>query len=228
VGVLSGFVVVGLVAFAPALPSLVGNAWRDVPAVLLWSGVALIVGMPITVATSGYLLAGNRVGTVATAMLASAVVWFGVAVLLLPRYGAPAVGVGWVIAALINAGLLWRRTAASTGAAIGRHAAGPTAVSLVAAIVSWLMARHIGPQLAGAVVALTVGELILLAGLATVSASALRDTHSLAREGIRSFRQSGVSHMRTSAAPRPTSSNLDVGPGARSSSAARDGGGPDP
>jgi O-antigen/teichoic acid export membrane protein len=199
--VLTGIVVVGLVAFAPALPTLVGQDWHAVPAVLLWSGIALIVSTPITVATSGYLFAADQVGAVATAILTGAVTWFAVALALLPRVGAPAVGVGWLAAALVGSGMLWRRTAARTGAALAGHLAGPTAISLGAAISSWVLVRQLDEKVLGGVLGLVTGELILIGGLALVSRRALLDTRSLVGQGLQSLGRLRAPH--TASAPEP-------------------------
>jgi O-antigen/teichoic acid export membrane protein len=183
----TGAVTVALVGFAPALPALVGGKWHDVPAVLLWSGIALIISIPISVACTGYLFAAGEASVVAGATLASAATWLAVAIVLLPTYGAPAVGVGWVATGTVNCAFLWRRTASRTGAAIGRNLVGPTTVSLAAAAGGWLVAQGVGEGLSRGIVGLVVGELIVLPGLMIVSRSALRDARSLVSHALASF-----------------------------------------
>jgi O-antigen/teichoic acid export membrane protein len=186
---LTGAMIVGLIGIAPALPALVGESWHDVPAVILWSGVALILAAPIAVGTGGYLFAADAPGAVAVATLASTVIWFGLGFSLVPSLGAPAVGIGWVAAAVVNAAILWRHVAARTGAAVAAHVAAPTAIGLAASAVGWLVAHRVGDRVLGGVLGLAAGELLLVAGLAAVSRPALRDTRVLVRQALRSFRR---------------------------------------
>jgi O-antigen/teichoic acid export membrane protein len=185
---LTGGLIVGLIGFAPALPDLVGHRWHAVPAVILLAGLGLIVGAPTTVATAGYLFAADAAGSVAIATLASSAVWFGLGLSLLPSLGAPAMGIGWLAASVVNAAVLGRQAVARTGAAIAGHAAVPTAIGLAAAAAGWLVSHQVVGVLGG-VAGLAAGELLLLAGLALVSRAALRDTRLVVRQALRSFRR---------------------------------------
>lgn len=187
---LTAAMVVGLVGFGPALPALVGHRWHDVPAVILWVGVGLILGAPTTVATVGYLLAVDAAGAVALATLASCVPLFVVGLALLPSLGAPAVGIGWVAASVVNAGMVGRWTVARTGAGLVRHAAAPTAIGLAAAAAGWLVAHGVHAGVLRGVAGLVAGELVLVAGLGTLSRAALRDTRTVVAQAVRSFRRS--------------------------------------
>jgi O-antigen/teichoic acid export membrane protein len=185
---LTGAVIVALLAFAPSLPVLVGSGWNEVPPVLLWSGIALVVSAPITVATGGYLFAARAAGVVAMATVASSVVWFGLAFPLLPSLGPRAIGIGWVASGAVYIALLWRATVARSGAALGERLVVPTAVALAAAVATWLVANESPHSLLTGALALAVGEGLLLAGLAILSRSALLDTRSLVGRALRSFR----------------------------------------
>jgi O-antigen/teichoic acid export membrane protein len=185
---LTGAATVALVGFAPFLPTLVGSDWNEVPQVLLWSGIALVIGMPITVATSGYLLAAGAAGAVAIATVASSVVWFGMALPLLSSLGPRAIGIGWVVAIAVYVGMLWRATTARTGAAIGRRLALPTVIALGATAASWLIADTAPTSLLAAVGGSAVGEALLLAGLAGLSPSAFQDTRSVVARALGGLR----------------------------------------
>jgi len=154
----------------------------------LWSGVALIVSAPIVVGTAGYLLAAGEPGAVARAAFASTIVWFGVAVALLPSVGAPAVGIGWIASGAVDAALLARATLAGTGAAIAAELALPTAVALAATGAAWLIATGMPDALIGAVLGVFAGEVLLLATFAIASRPALRDTRSLVALALGTFR----------------------------------------
>ena len=185
--VVTGLMVAGLVGLATALPAIVGPDWADVPAVILWSGIALIVASPIGVATRGYLLAADQAATVALAVVLSAAAWFAVSIALLPAIGAPAVGIGWVAAGLVNSALLWRRTAQLTGAAILGSLAGPTTVALLATGCAWLVSKQPNDALVGGLVGFVTGELVALGGLFAVSRPTLLDVRELTRQARASF-----------------------------------------
>jgi O-antigen/teichoic acid export membrane protein len=188
VAALNAVVLVGIVGLAPALPSIVGEEWHEVPAVILWSGIALIVAAPVVVAAAGYLLAAGLPGRVAVGTGVAGVVWLAVALPLLDPLGAAAVGVGWIASGIVNAVLLWRPVAARTGARIVSAMALPTAISLAALGIGWLAAHQPDERLIGGALGLLVGEALLFAGLLTVSRPAMRELGDLARQGARSLR----------------------------------------
>jgi O-antigen/teichoic acid export membrane protein len=161
---LTALVTAALVGFAPALPSIVGASWNGVPSVLLWSGVALLAGAPVVFATSGYLLAADDVGRVALATGASTVTWFAMTAVLLARYGAAAVGVGWAASMVVIAAVLWQRASARSGARIAARVLAPTAVGLTGLATGWLVAHQVEPRLAGGFLGAAAGELVVVAG----------------------------------------------------------------
>jgi O-antigen/teichoic acid export membrane protein len=176
---LTGAVTVALLALAPLLPTLVGEKWGAVPEVLLWSGFALVLGIPTTVSTSAYLFASGAAGAVALATLVSTLVWFGASLPLLPSLGAEAVGLGWVASCAVYAVMLWRATTARIDVALARRLAVPTAFALIASGAGWLVADSAPSSPLAAVAAIVLGEAVLVAGLAMFARAALRDTRSL-------------------------------------------------
>jgi O-antigen/teichoic acid export membrane protein len=188
VAVVNAVIVVGLVGFAPALPAIVGPEWHEVPAVLLWSGIALLLAAPIVVSAAGYLLAAGMAGVVALVTAVSGLVWLIAALPLLAPLGPKAVGIAWAVSAVVNAALLWSAVAKHTEARIAAHFAPPAAISLVAAAVGWFVAQEPDGRLLGGLAGLAAGEALLLAGLAIVSRPALVEVLSLAREGLHSIR----------------------------------------
>jgi O-antigen/teichoic acid export membrane protein len=187
--VLTGVVTVALIGFAPALPALIGERWADVPEVILWSGCAVTFAAPTVVPMNGYLLAAGRAGIVAVATLVSGLVWFVIAAVLLPDLGAPAVGIGWIGAAVFNSGILWRQTVALSGAAVLHRVAGPWAAALSAAAVAWLVASQPSSQLLGGLLGLVTGELVLVVGLALLARPAVRDAHAMGTQALGTFRR---------------------------------------
>jgi O-antigen/teichoic acid export membrane protein len=191
VAAMTAVALVGLTGVAAALPSVVGQSWADVPAALLWACVGLVISAPISVAASGYLFAAGEARLVAVATVVSAVVWSGVAAVLLPRYGAPAVGLGWVAGGTVNAAFLWRRTAARTGAAIGRSLAAPTLVAFLGVATGWLVAHAFDDRLIGGLVGAVAAEVIAVAGLVLFAKPASRDARDLIRQALGSFGRRG-------------------------------------
>ena len=183
--VLMGAVGVGLVAFAPALPTLIGEDWGDVPAVLLWSGVALVVSAPVTVTLTGYLFAADDPGTVAVAALASTIAWFAVTAPLLAEVGAPAVSIGWIAGGVVDGVLLGRAAARRGGVTIGGSLAAPTAVALAATATAWLLADGAGASLLSGMLGMVAGEALLLAGCMVLCRGALDSARSVLVTGLR-------------------------------------------
>jgi O-antigen/teichoic acid export membrane protein len=186
-GAITGVAIAGLVGFAPALPVLVGSGWGDVPAVILWSGVALTIGAPVTTATLGYLYAAGAAGVAVVSTLASGLVWFAGTAALLPVLGPPGIAVAWIGNAAVQAAIVGWRAHLLSGASLARRAAVPAAVTLVALAMGWLAAHVPHERLLGGVAGFVAAELVLLAGLALFSRSGLRDATTLVRQGLGSL-----------------------------------------
>jgi peptidoglycan biosynthesis protein MviN/MurJ (putative lipid II flippase) len=183
--VLTGAVAVALAGFAPALPALVGADWGDAPAVLLWSGVALVLTAPVSVTMSGYLFAANDPGAVALAALASTVVWFAVTGSLLPVVGAPAVGLGWIAGGLVDALLLGRAARRRGRVSIVRPLAATTVVALAATASAWAISDGAGADLLSAAAGMAAGAMLMLAGCAVLARAALDAARSILSLGLR-------------------------------------------
>jgi O-antigen/teichoic acid export membrane protein len=190
--VLTGAVTVALVALGAALPVLIGSDWGDVPEVLLWSGVALVLTAPVTVTMSGYLFAAGDAGAVALAALASTIAWFGVTAALLPSVGAPAVGIGWIAGAAVDALLLGRAAKRHSGASVARPLAAPTAVGLVATGVAWVIADGAGANVLSGALGAVAGEALMLGGCALLCRTALDNARSVLSLGLRGLGRAGA------------------------------------
>lgn len=188
IGIVTAGLMVALAGFAPALPVLVGDGWGDVPATLLWAGMAVIVSMPVSLGTTGYLFAAGAGGRVLATVIVAAIVWLAVALSLVPVIGAPAAGIGWCAGALVQATLLAMHTARRSGAAVGSSLAGPAIVGVASAAAGWLVADASGLSLASGLLGLAAGELLLFAGLVTVARSGLRDTRVILGQSLGSLR----------------------------------------
>lgn len=185
--VVTGLSLVAIAGFAPALPELVGSDWNDVSPTLLWASIALALGAPVAVIALGYLMAVDALGVALRASLLSAGAWFAITFPLVARAGAPAVGLGWIAAAWLHAGLVGRRTAAGTGARVLRSIAIPVPLTLGGIAAGWLLAREAGGTVAAGILGVAAGELVLLGGLALVRRRLLRETAELVAGGVRSL-----------------------------------------
>jgi peptidoglycan biosynthesis protein MviN/MurJ (putative lipid II flippase) len=155
--------------------------------VLLWSGIAVVVGAPVVVTATGYLLAAGEPGAVVSAAAGSTVVWLVVATPLVGVFGAPAVGMGWVAAAAVSATFLWHRVSRRLepeGVALSALA---IALPLGAVAAAWLVAHQVDDRVLGGAVGLAVGESIEVLGLVVLQRSALRQLRDLGRQALRSF-----------------------------------------
>jgi O-antigen/teichoic acid export membrane protein len=179
VAIVSGAIMVALVAFAPALPTLLGPGWQDVPAVLLWAGVTLTASFPVVLASSPYLLATGAVGTVVRPAILGAVVWLGVGLGLLNTVGAPAIAIGWCAGAVLQLTLLGRQISARTGAAMSTSLGVPIALGVAAGALGWLIADGAGRTIAAGLLGVAAGEAMLWATLALVRPAALGETRRL-------------------------------------------------
>jgi O-antigen/teichoic acid export membrane protein len=174
--VVTGGIMVAVTGFAPALPVVLGKGWGDVPAVLLWAGIAMACAFPIYSSSYGYLFATDAGGTVLIGAVAGTAAWLTVALVLVPFVGAPAAGIGWCAYAAVQLAIFIPRVSARTGAAVAASVGVPTATAVVAAAGGWLVARAAGGSLVAGLAGAIVGETVLFAVLALLARGALRDT----------------------------------------------------
>jgi hypothetical protein len=176
---------VAIVGFAPALPSLVGHAWDEVPATLAWSCAAILLNAPVFVMTVGYLYAVDAAGAVLRAMSAYAAVWFAVSLPLLSPLGAPAIGLGWIAAAVVGTVLLSRPTSRRTGASIWRNLLPSAASAAVAGAAGWGIATAAHQTAVGGVLGAAAAEVALFSALALVRRPLLVAAYDLVADAVR-------------------------------------------
>jgi O-antigen/teichoic acid export membrane protein len=190
--VLSAAMMVALTSFAPALPSVLGDSWHQVPAVLLWAGIALIASLPAVVSTMPYLFATDEGGTVVIAALIAAVLWLGLTFPLLVTLGPVAAAIGWCAGAFGQLALLVVRTGERSGAAIASSLAAPVLLGIAAAVLGWVIADAAGDSAGAGLLGVAAGEVLLLVALTAVGRAALRDTRAFLVQAIGNFGKKGV------------------------------------
>lgn len=165
----SGLLIVPLVASSPALvPALMGSAWEEAAKILPFAGLGLMIAGPLSVAASGYLWAVGDAATPLRAAAADAVTWCAVSLPLVPLIGAPALGVGWLAAAVAQAAVFERALQLRTGGGVAAALAVPTATAALAAGVGWLASSSDAPDAVAAALGAGIGEALYLGGLLIV------------------------------------------------------------
>jgi O-antigen/teichoic acid export membrane protein len=162
----TGAILSPLVAASPALiPSVFGSRWHGVVAVLPWASIGLLISGPISVACSGYLYAAGDAATPLRSTVLNSAAFFIVALPLLPELGAAALGLGWMVSAIVESFVLGRAVHVHCGAALVAPLKRPVAAALVSGGGGWLIASITGESLLGgffaAVLALCSYVLIL-------------------------------------------------------------------
>jgi len=163
-GVAAALVMATLGAAGPQLiPTVFGEQWRAASLLFSVACLAMLVSGPASASMVGYLCAAARPGIVVRAAIACAVVWIATAAALLPVVGVVAVGIGWVLGAVIDAAILGVAVKRLTGSRVFHHLVPPVAVGTCAMAVGWLVTRT-GPDtaLTGAAGALTAAVLVVL------------------------------------------------------------------
>jgi O-antigen/teichoic acid export membrane protein len=182
--VATGLIVVGIAAGAPALvPALLGDRWNDVPPILALGGLSLMLSCPVAAATVGWLYAAGDPGIVLRAFVAHAVLWIAVTMALLSPVGPTAIGIGWLVGALGDTGVLGRAAARRAGARLARVLVAPFLLVLVAGGAGWALATTSDTVAAG-VAGVLVAEVALLGGLFLLANRDLREAIALARQGL--------------------------------------------
>jgi O-antigen/teichoic acid export membrane protein len=188
VAIVAGLMLVALVGSSPALvPSVFGSQWTQATDVIPWAALGVMIGGPVSVATSAYLFAVGAAGPVLRAHLAGGVVTLGVTFALLPSLGLTAVGLGYLAGSAVDAVLLALPARRRSGARVGLVIVVPAILAAVGASAGWLLASSGDATLLLAFFSMSVATLIYLAALALVRRSALGDAISLTRRALGSL-----------------------------------------
>jgi O-antigen/teichoic acid export membrane protein len=119
VAVATGLVLAPIVGGAIAgVPALFGDRWAQAGLVLIPMCLALQVGGPCSVATTGYMFATGATRSMLRISASQTVVWLALAVPLVAWYGVLGIGLAFVPASLVDGISLARVTSRRTGAII--------------------------------------------------------------------------------------------------------------
>jgi O-antigen/teichoic acid export membrane protein len=186
--VITGGMLGALVGATPALvPSVFGHQWTPAAGAIPWAALGLMFGGPVSVATAGYLYAIGDSWSVLLSTVLSTLAWFVVAFSLLPVLGVEAIGIGWMVASIVEAIVLTTRTRRHTPIDVVRHLALPAAVGAAAATLGWLAASRLGPSLVSTVAGAAVAAAVYLVGMLVLRRRLLMDAFDLGRRSLGSL-----------------------------------------
>jgi O-antigen/teichoic acid export membrane protein len=155
---------------------LFGEQWAEAAKPFSLACVALMIGGPIAAATFGYLGASGRPGVMLRMITVSAVAGICVSLLLLPRLGATAIGIGWLVQNVIGSFIVSRAMVQTLGVKVLRSVADVYLVSVPIAMVGWAAVQLTTPTTAEVLAAGAVCLSAVLVGLLVVCRSDVFET----------------------------------------------------
>jgi O-antigen/teichoic acid export membrane protein len=177
--IVTGFAVVAVGGTGPALVAVAfGAKWHGVTAVLPWAAAGILVSGPISTTAVSLLYARNEPRTVLIAVVAHSLVWFAVAVPLIPSLGAEALGIGWFAGAAADCALL-ARALGRYGVRVLPYSGFPALVAVAAGALSWLIASNVRPPGAAFGASLVTGEGVYLAIMLVCQRALILDLYRL-------------------------------------------------
>lgn len=168
------------------IPLLFGERWTDAAPAVSISCAALILSGPVSVVSAGFLYARGDGASVLRGVSASAVVTVVVSLVAVALSGSPlGVGIGQAAGAVTES-FVFARADTRHGFLGVLNAALPCAYcSTVAAVCGWLVARDIGSDLLGTIVAVAFSAVALLGLVRIVDPVNTRATVQLGRRRLR-------------------------------------------
>jgi O-antigen/teichoic acid export membrane protein len=195
----TGVLVVPLAAASTAwIHVLIGAKWATAASAIPPACFAMMFGVPISVALSGYLwaidaaevpLRATAVGIPATLLLL---------VPLLPVLGIVAVGIAYIASSLTESLFFVFAARRTLTFRIGARLTVPLLLGAAGTACGWLVARSVGPDLAGALAGSAVSVLVFLSGLGAVHRADVADAGTLILRGLR-----GVVRTPADSEPQP-------------------------
>ena len=182
----TGVLVAPLAASAFAwIHVLMGARWAGAASAIPPACFAMMYGVPISVALSGYLWA---IGNASVPLRATLFGFPAMAVILLPLIpviGVVAAGLAYVGSALVECLFFVHAARRTTTFRIGARLAVPVLLATASGVCGWLVERWIGPNLVGALSSSAVALGIFIGGLAVLRRADFADAWTLLRRGLR-------------------------------------------
>jgi O-antigen/teichoic acid export membrane protein len=182
----AGVLVAPLAASSSAwIHVLIGAQWAKAASAIPPACFAMSFGVPISVALAGYLWA---IGSASVPLRATVLGIPAMAVVLLPLLpliGVVAVGLAYIVNALVESVFFVYAARRTTTFRVGSRLAIPVLLATVSATCGWLVAHWVGPNLAGALSSSAVALAVFVGGLAAVHRADLADAWRLIGRGLR-------------------------------------------
>ena len=182
----TGVLVAPLAASASAwIHVLIGAQWATAASAIPPACFGMTFGVPISVALAGYLWAIGAASIPLRATVVGIVAMAPILLPLLPVVGVVAVGLAYVAGALVECVFFVVAARRTTAFRVGARLANPVMLATVAGACGWLIARWIGPDLAGALASSAVAIAVFVGGLAAVQRADVADAWNLIGRGLR-------------------------------------------
>jgi O-antigen/teichoic acid export membrane protein len=182
----TGALVAPLAASAsPWIHVLIGAKWAEAASAIPPACFAMAFGVPISVALAGYLWAVGSASVPLRATIIGIPAMLLLLLPLLPVIGVVAVGLAYIISALVESIFFIRGARRTTTFKVGSRLAVPVLAATVAGACGWLVAHWIGPNLAGALLSSACAFGVFVGVLAAVHRAELADASRLIIRGLR-------------------------------------------
>lgn len=184
--VAGGIFLTALAGGAPGLiPGLFGQQWQEASYAVPGACLGLALGGSVAAASQGYLYAVGDANVPLRASVYQTVVWFAVALPLLPFLGVFAIGVGWCASAIAESFVLARGVRARTDARVGRAVMEPIVLGTIAGALGWLVADLGGKTLWSGLAGGILASALFLLGLLLFRRPLVFETYRFAGQSMR-------------------------------------------
>ena len=199
----TGVILAPLAASAvPWIHLLLGPKWAGAAPAIPPACFAMMFGVPISVALAGYLWAAGSAEVPLRAALYGIPAVAAIMLPLLPVIGIVGVGLGYIGSAAVESLLFVHAARKTTSFTVLGRVGIPVTAGAIAIGCGWLVARWIGPDVAGAFASSAVAGVVFLGLLAAVHRSALADAWRVIWRGVRGSMARSLDGPRH-AQPRP-------------------------
>ena len=185
----TGIALTGLTGSAPGLvPGIFGERWARSAEALPGACLALAIAGSVGVATQGYLYAVGDASAVLRATMVQAVILLTVTVPLLPQVGVAGVGIGWLIAAVVESVLLVRSTKKRLELRLAKSLIAPLSIGCASASVGWFLAQSGGADIRSGLVGGAASVTVYIVGLLAFRRALLFDAVRFFARSLRATR----------------------------------------
>jgi O-antigen/teichoic acid export membrane protein len=182
----SGIIITGLAGASPGLfPGLFGEQWREASDIMPGACLGLAIGGSVATATQGYLYAIGDAGAVLRSVVLATIAVFAVTLPLVPVLGVSAIGLGLLLAAVVEVTVLRRAVLRRTQVDVIRPLVVPVAVGVISASAGWLVADLGGADLVSGVAGAACSVLLFLVLLIVLQKKLVHETIGFALASIR-------------------------------------------